>query len=188
MGLDEKVRIPFSQITYVDPMKTVPHSICYHTFDGSEITVRDTIEHALLLLGCGFMKSHHSVILSLSAFLYREGVEPLRTYFRELTSSPAVAVCMAVLVLNSVLLSDSVIFTAVSAIYVDGQPEPIDPAPAALVLPLYSFFADVFYHAFISVGIFKGYLRLLKLSIYRRKICSEFKSYLLVKVVENHNP
>lgn len=77
MGLDEKVRIPLSQITYVDPVKTVPHSICYHTFDGSEITVRDTIEHALLLLGCGFMKSHRSVILSLSAFLYREGVEPL---------------------------------------------------------------------------------------------------------------
>lgn len=66
MGLDEKVTIPLSQITYVDPVKTIPHSICYHTFDGSEITVRDTIEHALQMLGSGFMKSHRSVIVNKS--------------------------------------------------------------------------------------------------------------------------
>lgn len=66
MGLDETVSLPLSQITYVDPVKTIPHSICYHTFDGSEITVRDTIEHALQMLGSGFIKSHRSVIVNKS--------------------------------------------------------------------------------------------------------------------------
>ena len=46
IGIDETVRLPVSEILYVDSVKTVAHSICYHTFDGSEVTVRDTIEHA----------------------------------------------------------------------------------------------------------------------------------------------
>lgn len=66
MGLDESVTLPLSQITYVDPVKTIPHFICYHTFDGSEITVRETIEHALQMLGSGFIKSHRSVIVNKS--------------------------------------------------------------------------------------------------------------------------
>lgn len=45
-GIGETVRLAVSKISYVDTVKTAAHSICYHTFDGSEITVRDTLEHA----------------------------------------------------------------------------------------------------------------------------------------------
>lgn len=64
LGIDETATLPLAEISYVDSVKTVAHSICYHTFDGSEITVRDTIEHALLLLGDGFVRCHRSVIIN----------------------------------------------------------------------------------------------------------------------------
>ena len=35
IGIDETVRLPVSEILYVDSVKTVAHSICYHTFYGS---------------------------------------------------------------------------------------------------------------------------------------------------------
>ncbi len=64
IGIDETTCLSLSDITYVDSVKTVAHSICYHTFNGSEITVRDTIEHALELLGTGFIRCHRSVIVN----------------------------------------------------------------------------------------------------------------------------
>lgn len=64
IGIDETVCLPLSDIIYVDSVKTVAHSICYHTFNGSEITVRDTIEHALKLLGAGFIRCHRSIIVN----------------------------------------------------------------------------------------------------------------------------
>lgn len=64
IGIDETVRLPMSDIIYVDSVKTVAHSICYHTFNGSEITVRDTMEHALELLGTNFIRCHRSVIVN----------------------------------------------------------------------------------------------------------------------------
>ncbi|MDE7015473.1 MAG: LytTR family transcriptional regulator [Kineothrix sp.] len=62
IGIDETICLALSDIIYVDSVKTVAHSICYHTFNGSEITVRDTIEHALKLLGTGFIRCHRSII------------------------------------------------------------------------------------------------------------------------------
>ncbi len=64
IGINESVQIPVSEITYVDSVKTVAHCICYHTFDRSEITVRDTIEHSLELLGKNFIRCHRSIIVN----------------------------------------------------------------------------------------------------------------------------
>lgn len=64
LGIDETVQIPKWEITYVDSVKTIAHSICYHTLDSSQITVRDTIDHAQQLLGEGFIRSHRSVLVN----------------------------------------------------------------------------------------------------------------------------
>lgn len=64
IGIDETIHLPIPEIAFVDSVKTVAHSICYHTFDGSEVTVRDTIEHAQNLLGKDFIRCHRSVIVN----------------------------------------------------------------------------------------------------------------------------
>lgn len=64
IGIDEYIQIPISRISYVETLKNRPHHICYHTLDGSQITVRDTISHALELLGNMFVASHRSVIVN----------------------------------------------------------------------------------------------------------------------------
>ena len=64
IGMDEMVRLSLSDILYVDSVKTVAHSVCFHTFDGSEITVRDTIEHVGKLLGDSFIRCHRSVLVN----------------------------------------------------------------------------------------------------------------------------
>lgn len=64
VGIDEFVSIPVLQILYVESVKTISHFICYHTVDGSSISIRDTIENALGVLGDDFMKSHRSIIIN----------------------------------------------------------------------------------------------------------------------------
>ena len=64
IGIGEEVCIPVGEITFVDSVKSVAHSICYHTFDGSEITLRDTLEHAEQLLGPEFIRCHRSVLVN----------------------------------------------------------------------------------------------------------------------------
>lgn len=64
IGIDEFIKIPISNITYVDSVKTIAHSICYHTYDNSEITVRDTLENAQKMLGADFIKCHRSVLVN----------------------------------------------------------------------------------------------------------------------------
>lgn len=64
IGIDETVQLSISEIAFVDSVKAVAHSICYHTFDGSEVTVRDTIEHAQELLGENFIRCHRSVLIN----------------------------------------------------------------------------------------------------------------------------
>lgn len=64
IGMDEWVRLTVSELSYVDSVKTVAHSICYHTFDGSEVTVRDTLEHAHEQLGETFLRCHRSVLVN----------------------------------------------------------------------------------------------------------------------------
>lgn len=64
IGIDEMIQLPISDISYVDSVKTVAHTICYHTFDGSTITVRDTIEHAQCQLGEDFIRCHRSVVVN----------------------------------------------------------------------------------------------------------------------------
>ena len=73
IGLDETVRLAISGILYVDSVKTVAHSICYHTFDGSEITVRETIEHAQEQLGEKFIRCHRSVLANTDHILSLQG-------------------------------------------------------------------------------------------------------------------
>lgn len=62
VGIDETVSIQKSQILYVESVKTISHGITYHTLNGSCITVRDTMEHVLQLLGNDFIRVHRSVI------------------------------------------------------------------------------------------------------------------------------
>lgn len=64
IGIEETVRLAVSKISYVDTVKTAAHSICYHTFDGSEITVRDTLEHAQEQLGETFLRCHRSILVN----------------------------------------------------------------------------------------------------------------------------
>ena len=64
VGIDEYVCLPVSQILYVEADKSVSHFVCYHTVDGSSVSVRDTINNVLTNLGGGFMKSHRSVIIN----------------------------------------------------------------------------------------------------------------------------
>ncbi len=64
IGIDETVKLLISEITYVEALKNKPHYICYHTLSGSQITVRDTLAHALSMLGNGFVESHRSVIVN----------------------------------------------------------------------------------------------------------------------------
>lgn len=64
IGIDEWVRLAVSELSYVESVKTSAHSICYHTFDGSEVTVRDTLEHAHEQLGESFFRCHRSVLVN----------------------------------------------------------------------------------------------------------------------------
>lgn len=64
IGIEETVRLAVTKISYADTVKTAAHSICYHTFDGSEITVRDTLEHAHEQLGEEFLRCHRSVLVN----------------------------------------------------------------------------------------------------------------------------
>lgn len=69
ISIDETVRLSISEILYVDSVKTVAHSICYHTFDGSEITIRETIDHAQEQLGETFIRCHRSVLINTNHIL-----------------------------------------------------------------------------------------------------------------------
>jgi len=64
IGIDEYVSLPISQILYVETDKGISHFVRFHTIDGSDISVRDTIENVLQKLGEDFMKSHRSVIIN----------------------------------------------------------------------------------------------------------------------------
>lgn len=64
VGIDEYVSIPVERIAYVETLKGQAHNICYHTTDGSQITVRDSISHAIELLGEDFVLSHRSVVVN----------------------------------------------------------------------------------------------------------------------------
>jgi DNA-binding LytR/AlgR family response regulator len=64
VGIDEYVDLDINRILYVEAIKTIPHFVCYHSLDGSAISVRDTVENVLKQLGSGFMKSHRSVIIN----------------------------------------------------------------------------------------------------------------------------
>lgn len=64
VGIDEYITLPFTQILFIESVKTISHFVCYHTIDGSSISVRDTIENVLQNLDDDFMKSHRSVIVN----------------------------------------------------------------------------------------------------------------------------
>lgn len=65
-GPDDEITLSTSDIVYIEAVKTKSHCICYHTMNGSSITVRESIEHALQKLGDDFMQSHRSVIVKKS--------------------------------------------------------------------------------------------------------------------------
>lgn len=73
IGYDETIQIPISRISYVETLKNIPHHICYHTIDGSQITVHDTISHAEELLGETFKQSHRSVLVNTQQVIGLDG-------------------------------------------------------------------------------------------------------------------
>ncbi len=75
IGIEETVKLPVRDIAYVEALKNKPHYICYHTLDGSQITVRDTMSHALSLLGKGFAESHRSVIVNQKSVIECTGTQ-----------------------------------------------------------------------------------------------------------------
>lgn len=62
VGIDETVTIHKGQILYVESEKTISHGLSYHTVDGSCLTVRDSMDHIIQLLGENFIRVHRSVI------------------------------------------------------------------------------------------------------------------------------
>ncbi|MCL1788283.1 MAG: LytTR family DNA-binding domain-containing protein [Defluviitaleaceae bacterium] len=64
VGIDEYITLQISQILYVESDKSMSHFVRYHTVDGSDISVRDSMENVLQSLGENFMKSHRSVIIN----------------------------------------------------------------------------------------------------------------------------
>ncbi len=64
VGIDEFINIEKTRITYIEALKNLPHHICWHTIDGSSITVRDTLENALSQAGEQFSKCHRSYIVN----------------------------------------------------------------------------------------------------------------------------
>ena len=64
MGIDEIIKLPIDRIIYVEAVKTIAHNICYHTLDNSKVTVRDTVQHALEILGEDLIQSHRSVVVN----------------------------------------------------------------------------------------------------------------------------
>ena len=64
VGIDEYVTLQISQILYVESDKSMSHFVRYHTVDGSDLSIRDSIENVLKNLGDNFMKSHRSVIIN----------------------------------------------------------------------------------------------------------------------------
>ncbi|MCH1984084.1 LytTR family DNA-binding domain-containing protein [Ruminococcus sp. OA3] len=64
IGIGETVNVRKSSILYVEAEKAVSHGVTYHTMDGSAVTVRDTIERVLGMLGDDFLKVHRSVVAS----------------------------------------------------------------------------------------------------------------------------
>ena len=64
IGTEEYISIPIEQISYVEALKEPTHNICYHTIDGSEVTVRETIAHAMERLGDSFVLSHRSIAVN----------------------------------------------------------------------------------------------------------------------------
>lgn len=72
VGFDEYIDLDPRHILYVEAVKTMSHFVCYHSLDGSTVSVRDTIENVLANLGGRFIKSHRAVIINTT---YVVGVE-----------------------------------------------------------------------------------------------------------------
>lgn len=64
IGMGECVTLQPYQITYIEAEKTVSHGITYHTMDGSNITIRSTLEQALTILGEDFIRCHRAIIVN----------------------------------------------------------------------------------------------------------------------------
>ncbi|MDT3844127.1 MAG: LytTR family transcriptional regulator DNA-binding domain-containing protein [Bacillota bacterium] len=64
VGVDDVIRISTCDVVFVEAVKQPAHNICWHTIDGNSITVRDSLDNALEMLGDGFAKCHRSVIVN----------------------------------------------------------------------------------------------------------------------------
>lgn len=58
----ESIKIPISDILYLESEKNISHGITYHTINGSKITIIGTLDTEVEKLGSSFLRVHRSYI------------------------------------------------------------------------------------------------------------------------------
>lgn len=75
LGFDEIMKLKKNTIMYVETEKSISHGITYHTIDGSNITVRDSLQLVQERLGEGFIKIHRAVIVNKDMIIGMQGAD-----------------------------------------------------------------------------------------------------------------
>lgn len=75
LGFDETMKIKKHAIMYVETEKSISHGITYHTVDGSNITVRDSLQLVQERLGDSFIKIHRAVLVNKDAIIGMQGTD-----------------------------------------------------------------------------------------------------------------
>lgn len=87
LGFDETMKINKHAIMYVETEKSISHGITYHTVDGSNITVRDSLQVVQEKLGSGFLKIHRAVLVNKDAIIGMQGADIILSDGRPLPCS-----------------------------------------------------------------------------------------------------
>lgn len=75
LGFDENMKIKKHAIMYVETEKSISHGITYHTVDGSNITVRDSLQLVQERLGDNFIKIHRAVLVNKDVIIGMQGAD-----------------------------------------------------------------------------------------------------------------
>lgn len=75
LGFDETMKMKKHAIMYVETEKSISHGITYHTVDGSNITVRDSLQLVQEKLGDSFIKIHRAVLVNKDAIIGMQGTD-----------------------------------------------------------------------------------------------------------------
>lgn len=75
LGFDEIMKLKKHSIMYVETEKSISHGITYHTVDGSNITVRDSLQLVQEKLGDDFIKIHRAVLVNKDVIIGMQGAD-----------------------------------------------------------------------------------------------------------------